>query len=750
LKPPSRRALSISWRIALLSWLVTSLTLVVFVVIIIPEQKKTYLENLESKARGISASLQEVTAGAVVSADYGAVVEHCKQVLQGDRSIEYLIITKADDGFSLINKAGAPTETPSGSVVVKDPQWSQENLDGYWRPALRAVRSGIDRVPIFEREIFSYARPFDYSGIEWGWIHVGLSLNAYNESIIGVYRRTTLLAVICLFFSLGASVVYARRLVRPVLDLQRVVQQVAGGDLSARAKQGGGDELGALAGSVNVMTEALLRRDRILQSVRFSAQQFLSNPRWSDAIAEILSKLGQAADASRSYLFQNELDRDGRLLMYQRHEWAAPGVTAEIANPTLQGLPYLGSGFDEWAEVLARGEIIAGTVASMSEGQRSVLQPQGIRSIITIPIMVEGVWWGFLGLDDCVQERTWTEAERDSLRTAADMLGAAIARQRAQDGLLEAKATLEMRVAERTRELSEQVKAKDQALSDLAEAQSSLVEMSRKSGMAEVATGVLHNVGNVLNSVNVSCTLAVNRLQRSSLGRVSEVAALMAAPQCGLAQFLTADPKGRQIPDYLATLGKALDEDRAVLIEEVESLRERIDHIKDIVAMQQSYGRVSGVTDTLHPSVLVDDALKLNVDAIVRHHIKLRREFQEVPDISVDKHKVLQILLNLIRNAKHALQESAAEPKVMTLRLLASRPGFIAIQVQDNGVGIAAENLTRIFRHGFTTRADGHGFGLHSGALAAKELGGSLVAESAGLGQGACFTLELPLVTKVG
>jgi signal transduction histidine kinase len=162
------------------------------------------------------------------------------------------------------------------------------------------------------------------------------------------------------------------------------------------------------------------------------------------------------------------------------------------------------------------------------------------------------------------------------------------------------------------------------------------------------------------------------------------------------------------------------------------------------VAMQQSYARRGGITDTLDIRALVEDSLRMNEGAFSRHGVSLVRDFQEVPLITVDKHKVLQILVNVIRNAKYACDESKGAEKRVTVRVRAA-DGMVLLSVIDTGVGIAQENLERIFNHGFTTRKDGHGFGLHSSALAAKELGGMLRAESAGPGQGATFTLTLPL-----
>jgi signal transduction histidine kinase len=179
-------------------------------------------------------------------------------------------------------------------------------------------------------------------------------------------------------------------------------------------------------------------------------------------------------------------------------------------------------------------------------------------------------------------------------------------------------------------------------------------------------------------------------------------------------------------------------------ITELESLRENIEHIKEIVAMQQNYARVSGVTETVNVADLVEDALRMNAGALARHEIALVREYAGVPTITVEKHKVLQILVNVIRNAKYACDESGRKDKQIRLKI-SQRDQWICVAVIDNGIGIPPENLTRIFNHGFTTRKDGHGFGLHSGALAAADLGGTLTAHSDGPGKGATFALELPM-----
>jgi PAS domain S-box-containing protein len=280
--------------------------------------------------------------------------------------------------------------------------------------------------------------------------------------------------------------------------------------------------------------------------------------------------------------------------------------------------------------------------------------------------------------------------------------------------------------------------------SEMDRMQKQLIDTSRQAGMAEVATSVLHNVGNVLNSINVSSTLVSERVKKSKVASLPLVATMLKEHAGDLAAFLTSDPKGKQIPLYLEQLGERLVKEQTTTLDELTLLHQNIEHVKDIVMMQQTYAKVSGVIETVKVSYLVEEALRLNLGTLQRHSIEVIREFDGDPTIDVEKHKVLQILVNLVGNAKHACSESGRQDKrllIRTNRCAAS----IKIAVIDNGIGIPPENLTRIFNHGFTTRKDGHGFGLHSAVLAAMEMSGTLNVHSDGAGNGATFTLELPL-----
>jgi len=247
----------------------------------------------------------------------------------------------------------------------------------------------------------------------------------------------------------------------------------------------------------------------------------------------------------------------------------------------------------------------------------------------------------------------------------------------------------------------------------------------------------------VLNSVNVSASLVVDSVKKSKAANLARVVAMFQEHERDLGAFITSDTKGKQLPAYLARLSEHLLADQKTTVNELTLLLKNIEHIKEIVTMQQTYARVSGVKEVINLRELVEDGLRMNLGALNRHGVEVVREFEVVPPLNVEKHKVLQILVNLIRNAKYACQESARADKRLTVRL-ANADGRIKISVADNGVGISPENFLRIFNHGFTTRKDGHGFGLHSGALAAKEMGGSLGVASDGAGRGATFTLDLP------
>jgi len=270
------------------------------------------------------------------------------------------------------------------------------------------------------------------------------------------------------------------------------------------------------------------------------------------------------------------------------------------------------------------------------------------------------------------------------------------------------------------------------------------VETAHRAGMADVASEVLHNVGNILNSINIGTTQMSEMVAASKVDALARVIEMLDERREDLGTFLSEDAKGKHIPVFLSEVSALLQNERDRLAETLDGLAKNVQHIKNTITTQQSYARVSGMEEPASIQEVIEDAIQIDRASLEHHGVRLVYELEPLPPVQVNKQKVVQILVNLIKNGGYALAHSDEADKVLRLRLYRHGEDSLRIEVIDNGTGIAPENLTRIFRHGFTTKPNGHGFGLHSGALAAKEMGGSLRVESGGPGQGAQFTLELP------
>jgi signal transduction histidine kinase len=350
-------------------------------------------------------------------------------------------------------------------------------------------------------------------------------------------------------------------------------------------------------------------------------------------------------------------------------------------------------------------------------------------SLLAVPILHQGATRALLVLENRLSRSAFTADRLDAVMLITGQLAVSLANVQLYE-------SLEQRVLERTRELRE--------------VQAELVTTARQAGMAEIATNVLHNVGNVLNSVNISAGLVSSRMRDSKARGLVKAVQLINDHAADLGDYLTRDEKGKLLPGYLNKLAAALAEEQQSVVEELGLLARSVDHIKDIVATQQSHAGAASVVEALQIQDLLEDALRMNAGSLARHQVAVVKEFADVPVLLLDKHLVLQILVNLISNAKQAMGETIDRPHQIILRVDIAEVADgrrLRIRVEDDGEGIAPENLGRLFTHGFTTRKNGHGFGLHSCVLAAKEMGGTLTAQSEGPGRGAIFTLELPIKT---
>lgn len=285
----------------------------------------------------------------------------------------------------------------------------------------------------------------------------------------------------------------------------------------------------------------------------------------------------------------------------------------------------------------------------------------------------------------------------------------------------------------------------DGMMKKLEVSKAALAKAARAAGMSEIATGVLHNVGNALNSVNVSATLATNKARNSCGSDLEKMLTIVADSTSDLAGFIENDPRGKHFYPMLTQISEQLATERASLSEELGEMNNGLEHIKELVRSQQNYAGRSGVLEKTALSTVVNQALSISgLCPGEDPRVDLQGNYTELRSFDMDRNRVLEVIVNLVQNAKHSIHESGQENGVLSIVGTETDNETVRIEVADNGLGISAENLANVFNHGFTTKTDGHGFGLHTSANAATEMKGKLTVQSDGLGAGATFILEIP------
>lgn len=288
--------------------------------------------------------------------------------------------------------------------------------------------------------------------------------------------------------------------------------------------------------------------------------------------------------------------------------------------------------------------------------------------------------------------------------------------------------------------LQQEVEERRKTQQELVEVQAKLIATARQAGKAEIATNVVHNIGNVLNSVNVGSEELKRQLDSMPLKYLRRMTEMVAEHQA----LLDGHEKMKLLPSVMEKLTTNLEQQHQTCGDELSKLQSHIEHIANIVKLQQESAGYKAILETVDLAAMLDSALSINFDCQQQIETIIVKQYGSPIACKTDKHKLLQILVNLISNAKHAIAHVPPDEQHIELSLDVTHD-MAEFRVKDNGEGIADEDIEKIFGHGYSNRPDGHGFGLHASALNANQLGGRLQAQSSGRGQGAEFTLTIPL-----
>lgn len=283
----------------------------------------------------------------------------------------------------------------------------------------------------------------------------------------------------------------------------------------------------------------------------------------------------------------------------------------------------------------------------------------------------------------------------------------------------------------------------DRMVEHLAESRNSQLDIAHRAGMAEIASEVLHNVGNALNTVNTSAQMLGDKLRRSRVGGLSKATNLLAEQKSDLASFFASDPRAPKLVEYLIDLAGACSSEQEAMLQELSTLKSRIEHINDVIRLQQSYATSTELLQKLDVTKLLDDAVAMHAELFALYEIQVERQYAKFPAVALNKSKIMQVLINLVKNGIESMISSGQPEPKMTLATGMEGDNLI-VEVTDSGLGIDPANVSSLFRSGFTTKPNGHGFGLHFCANTISAMGGSLTARSDGVGKGATFRIELP------
>lgn len=275
-------------------------------------------------------------------------------------------------------------------------------------------------------------------------------------------------------------------------------------------------------------------------------------------------------------------------------------------------------------------------------------------------------------------------------------------------------------------------------------AENELRALTTQAEVSKVANGLIHNLGNLFNSINISTQALVEVVRDSKIPELLKANRLFLKNLDNIGDYVTKDPAGRYLPEFYRTVGDFLKEDLEKLNTELGDIAEKVAFIKEMISTQQDYAKSETVTRKLALNDVVDRALQIELPSMTKRGIRIEKHYQARYFVYGIKSKVLHVFLNLFKNAKEAMTGSDHEDSFLRIEISELPEHKVQVIVTDNGAGIDVANIDKMFSYGFTTKADGHGFGLYTSAEAMRQLGGSISVESDGPGHGARFRLVFP------
>ncbi len=539
-----------------------------------------------------------------------------------------------------------------------------------------------------------------------------------------------------------------RRLTRPIDTLTSVAHRFGKGALEVRAEVDTKDEIGSLAAAFNEMAQLLQQR------IESQALMTQVSKYFSDEYAGPDEAVPETEEILRAIAWHFTVDHVCIYAVDRRYQ-------RELKNIFVYPMPASGLRDDcpevrdiAWLERRMRRSDGKGKAESrqFNVSKRPHWAACGLQALVMTPIVDGNNRLGMLCLAAERKAISWSEAEESTASMLCETVGRSLHRHWAELEIRSLNEGLERRVIARTkqwqsanRKLEGEIEERKRVQSERDNMHRQLYDLARRAGMAEVATTVLHNVGNALNSVGIAAFMISEILGQSQYGKLRQLCGLLEANEDQLSEFF-ASSKGKLVLPYLTKLDTAITEEHSKVGRELTSLRKSLEHANQIVRAQQSIAGTVDASEDMEPKSLMEDAYRICAGSVERNGIRIIREYEDgLPRIRLGRHKAVQILVNLLNNAKDALRSHSGDVAEIVMRVRRRDDEFVCFQIADNGVGIDKAHTSELFRYGFTTKPDGHGFGLHGSALTARDLGGELSFESEGVGHGAIFSLILPV-----